>query len=96
MTAGNEIGGRRVVAPMAGDGVPGGPTDGQHGLADTWRTDERHVGGLLEEAQGSELAHQLPVDRGMGTEVVVEYPMRGQGSSESGAGRIWTQGPVSH
>ena len=87
VTTCGQIGSRRVVGPIAGVDRGPGETDGQHGLADAGRPDEQHVGGVVEKAQGPELAHQLLVDRWLGGEVeVLESPWRRQAGEAFEAG----------
>lgn len=61
------------------DAVPGlhGPVSQaqrQHGLAHAGRTDEKDVGGLLDETQRAQVLDQLAVDAGLGIEVEVLQP----------------------
>jgi site-specific DNA recombinase len=63
-------GGGVVGAHPGGDrGVP--EADGEHGLADSGRADEQHVGGVLDEAQGCELGDEFRIDGGLCAEVEV-------------------------
>ena len=87
MATGGEVGGRRVVHPVAR--LHGGPAepDGEHGLAHPRRADQKDVGGVLQEAQRGQLLHELAVDRWLGVEVEVgDAPGRGQAGEAGKAG----------
>jgi hypothetical protein len=67
--AGHEVGGGRVVHPVASlDGFES-ECDREHRLANRWRPDQQEIGLLLDEPQGRELVDELAVDAGLGGEV---------------------------
>lgn len=71
MALGGEFGGGGEVDAVAGVDGRSSEGDRQHGLAHSGRADEQHVGGVVEEAEGGQVADQLLVDAGLGSEVEV-------------------------
>lgn len=71
VAAGGEVGGGGEVDPVAGLGGAAGEGGGEHGLADSGWADEQHVGGVVEEPHGGEVADEFLVDAGLGGEVEV-------------------------
>jgi site-specific DNA recombinase len=87
VAAGDQVGGGVVVGAVPGGDRGVAQAHGEHGLADPGRADQQHVGGILEEPQGGQLADQLPVDRGLGVEVEVgDLPGGGQAGEPGQAG----------
>jgi len=69
----------QVVKDLAA-GLGGGPGQAsrQHGLAHSRGADEQHVGGLVDEPEGGQLADEVAVGAGLGGEVVVLQPPGGR------------------
>ncbi|MER0485060.1 hypothetical protein ABR737_43215 [Streptomyces sp. Edi2] len=84
---GGEFRGGGEVDAVAGIDGCSSERDGQHSLAHSGRADEQHVGGVVEEAEGGQVADQLLVDAGLGGEVEV-----GQGPGLGQAGEPFPGG----
>nr|WP_244321115.1 hypothetical protein [Streptomyces melanosporofaciens] len=71
VTLGGQLGCGGEVDAVSGLDRGPGQGDREHGLADPGRADEQHVGGVVEEAQGGQVADEFLVDAGLGGEVEV-------------------------